>query len=78
MILALGAHADEFRGMIMARAGDTMIVNTGSGRLTVVLNANTRTKDDKGLEGLTFRRFAFRKIRSSIRSPSNSRFGLPS
>ena len=52
MILALGARADEVRGMIMARAGDTMIVNTGSGKVTVVLNANTRTKDDKGLFGL--------------------------
>jgi outer membrane protein OmpA-like peptidoglycan-associated protein len=52
MFLALGARADEVRGMIMARAGDTMIVNTGSGRVTVVLNGSTRVKDDKGLFGL--------------------------
>jgi outer membrane protein OmpA-like peptidoglycan-associated protein len=51
-MLAFGARGDEVRGMIMARAGDTMIVNTGSGQVTVVLNASTRVKDDKGLFGL--------------------------
>ena len=50
--LAMGASGAQVKGMIMARSGDTMIVNTGSERVTVVLTANTRTKDDRGLFGL--------------------------
>jgi len=50
---AFGARGDEVTGMISARAADKMIVNGSGGKKTVViLNANTRTKDDKGLFGL--------------------------
>jgi OOP family OmpA-OmpF porin len=53
LMLAFGAKGDEVRGMIMARSGDTMVVVNASGeKRTVVLNANTRVKDDKGLFGL--------------------------
>src|SRR5215469_11984022 len=52
MILAPGVRADEVRGMIQARAGDKMIVSGSSGKTVVILTANTRTKDDKGLFGL--------------------------
>ena len=52
LVLAFGAWGDEVRGLIMARAGETMIVNASGERRTVVLTANTRVKDDKGLFGL--------------------------
>src|ERR1700747_3368124 len=52
LVLAFGAWGDEIRGLIMARAGETMIVNASGERRTVVLTANTRVKDDKGLFGL--------------------------
>ena len=52
LMFAFGARADEVRGMIMARSGETMIVNASGERRTVVLNASTRVKDDKGLFGL--------------------------
>jgi OmpA-OmpF porin, OOP family len=48
----VGASNDEVKGMIMARAGETMIVSSSGEKRTVVLNANTRVKDDKGLFGL--------------------------
>src|SRR6201993_197717 len=52
LALPTGASSDEVEGMIMSRAGDTLVVS-GSGRKTMVLmNANTRVKDDKGLFGL--------------------------
>lgn len=43
---------DEVRGMIMSRTGQTLIVTSGGSRTTVVLTANTRVKDDRGLFGL--------------------------
>jgi OmpA-OmpF porin, OOP family len=46
------ARGDEVQGMIMSRAGDTLIVSGSNGRTTVLLSANTRVKDDKGLFGL--------------------------
>jgi len=57
-LLTLGiAHvtrADEtqIKGMIIARTGETLIVNGPGGKVTVVLTDDTRTKDDKGLFGL--------------------------
>jgi outer membrane protein OmpA-like peptidoglycan-associated protein len=36
----------------MSRAGSTLMVSGSSGRTTVLLSANTRVKDDKGLFGL--------------------------
>lgn len=42
----------EVKGMISARTGETLIVNSSDGNTTVVLTAETRTKDDRGLFGL--------------------------
>lgn len=36
----------------MSRGGDALVVSSSSGRTTVLLSANTRVKDDKGLFGL--------------------------
>jgi len=46
------AYGDDVKGMIIARTGETLIVDTGSGNTTVVLTDGTTTKDDKGLFGL--------------------------
>ncbi|MFZ0293588.1 MAG: OmpA family protein [Candidatus Sulfotelmatobacter sp.] len=43
---------DDVKGMIIARTGDTLIVNSSGGKTTVVLTDNTTTKDDKGVFGL--------------------------
>ncbi|MDE3136990.1 MAG: OmpA family protein [Acidobacteriota bacterium] len=58
VMVAFGAGSDEVSGMIMARSGDTMVVNTSNGKVTVVLNEATRVKDDKGLFGLDKQEFA--------------------
>jgi OmpA-OmpF porin, OOP family len=50
--LPVGASGDEVEGMIMSRGGDALMVSGSSGRTTVLLSANTRVKDDKGLFGL--------------------------
>src|SRR5215469_8530546 len=52
--IALGASEDETqtKGMIISRTGETLIVSGPSGKVTVVLTGNTRTKDDRGLFGL--------------------------
>jgi outer membrane protein OmpA-like peptidoglycan-associated protein len=42
----------QVEGMIIARAGDAMIVKTTDENTTVVLDDSTKTKDDKGLFGL--------------------------
>lgn len=42
----------QVKGMIMARTGETLIVNGRDGKYTVVLTDDTRTKDDRGLFGL--------------------------
>src|SRR5215472_2259986 len=49
---AFGDEKAEVKGMISGRAGDTLIVKSAQGNVTVVLTDNTRTKDDKGLFGL--------------------------
>jgi outer membrane protein OmpA-like peptidoglycan-associated protein len=46
------ASAEDLKGMIKSRAGDSMIVKTDSGDVTVALTDDTRTKDDRGLFGL--------------------------
>lgn len=50
----LRARGDETetKGMITSRTGETLIVKGQNGSVTVVLTANTRTKDDRGLFGL--------------------------
>src|ERR1700745_51912 len=50
--LPVGASGDEVEGMIMSRGGDALMVSGASGRTTVLLSADTRVKDDKGLFGL--------------------------
>ena len=42
----------EVKGMIASRTGETLIVKSGAETTTVVLTANTHTKDDKDLFGL--------------------------
>jgi len=52
---SVGAFAGdkaEVKGMIIARTGETLIVNGPDGRTTVVLTGDTNTKDDTGLFGL--------------------------
>jgi len=49
---AFGGEKAEVKGMIITRTGETLIVKSGEGTTTVVLTADTRTKDDKGLFGL--------------------------
>ena len=49
---AFGGDKAEVKGMIIARTGETLIVKSGQGNTTVVLTADTTTKDDKGLFGL--------------------------
>jgi len=46
------AFADDVKGMIITRTGETLIVKSGDQKTTVVLTDSTRTKDDTGLFGL--------------------------
>src|SRR5215472_5076221 len=51
---AFGASGDKAKvqGMIISRAGETMVVQNPEGKTTVVLADDTRTKDNTGLFGL--------------------------
>jgi OmpA-OmpF porin, OOP family len=51
-VFAFGGDKAEVKGMIIARTGETLIVNSGGGNTTVVLTGDTTTRDDKGLFGL--------------------------
>jgi len=53
-VSALGANGAkaEVKGMIIARAGETFVLKTVDGNVTVVLTDDSTTKDDKGLFGL--------------------------
>jgi OmpA-OmpF porin, OOP family len=51
-LVSISAFGDEVKGMIISRTGETLIVKTASGNVTVVISDNTTTKDDKGLFGL--------------------------
>jgi len=51
-VTASGAAKTKVKGMISGRAGETMIVNTAQGKVTVVLTDETVVKDDRGLFGL--------------------------
>jgi outer membrane protein OmpA-like peptidoglycan-associated protein len=50
---AFGAAGDKakVKGMIIARTGETLVVKTTEGNVTVVLADDTRTKDNVGLFG---------------------------
>lgn len=52
-ISAFGQTGDKakVKGMINSRTGDTFIVDTTQGNVTVVLTTSTKTKDNKGLLG---------------------------
>jgi len=54
VLAAIPAFGDEaeVKGMIITRAGDSLVVKTGSGTTTVVLTDDTTTKDDRGVLGL--------------------------
>src|SRR5262244_3923739 len=53
-VVAFGAAGDEakVKGMIISRTGETLIVKTSEGNVTVILADDTRTKDNVGLFGL--------------------------
>jgi OmpA-OmpF porin, OOP family len=52
-VAAFGAgDKAKVKGMIISRTGETLIVNSPDGKITVVLTDETRTKDDVGLFGL--------------------------
>ena len=53
-LTAFGASGDKAKvqGMIISRAGETMVVQNSEGKITVVLGDETRTKDNTGLFGL--------------------------
>lgn len=53
-VFAFAASGDktEVKGMITTRTGETLIVKSAQGNVTVVLTDATRTKDDTGLFGL--------------------------
>jgi outer membrane protein OmpA-like peptidoglycan-associated protein len=44
--------ADKVKGMIISRTGETLIVTNQNDKVTVLLNDDTKTKDDTGLFGL--------------------------
>ena len=53
-VSALGTSGDkvEVKGMITTRTGETLVVKSARGNVTVVLTGDTTTKDDRGLFGL--------------------------
>jgi len=50
-VTAVGAQT-KVKGMISGRTGETLIVTTDSGKVTVVLTEGTKIKDNRGLFGL--------------------------
>src|SRR5437879_5558832 len=53
-VSAFGASGDnaKAKGMIISRTGETLIVKTKEGKVTVVLDDDTKTRDKKGLLGM--------------------------
>jgi OmpA-OmpF porin, OOP family len=49
---AAGDKEVQVKGMIISRTGETLIVNSPKGKVTVVLTDETKVKDNKGLLGL--------------------------
>jgi outer membrane protein OmpA-like peptidoglycan-associated protein len=52
LMSCLTAFADDVNGIIKTRTGETLLVKTDSGDVTVVLTADTKTVDKRGLFGL--------------------------
>src|SRR5438477_10650600 len=52
-LAAFGASGDKakVKGMIISRTGETLILKTSEGNVTVILADDTRTKDNVGLFG---------------------------
>jgi OmpA-OmpF porin, OOP family len=59
-VSAFGAPGDkaEAKGMITTRTGETLVVKSAQGNVTVVLTDDTTTKDDRGLFGLAKERLS--------------------
>lgn len=51
-VASVAAFGAEVKGTITTRTGETLVVKTSDGNVTVVLTDSTRTKDDRGLFGL--------------------------
>src|ERR1700704_1358556 len=51
-LASVSAFGSEVKGMIISRTGETLIVKSAQGNVTVVLTDSTTTKDDRGLFGL--------------------------
>jgi OmpA-OmpF porin, OOP family len=51
-LASVAAFGADVKGMIISRTGDTLIVKSAQGNVTVVLTDSTTTKDDRGLFGL--------------------------
>ena len=51
-LASVSAFGADVKGMIISRTGETLIVKSAQGNVTVVLTDSTTTKDDKGLFGL--------------------------
>jgi len=53
-VSVFGASGDkaEVKGMITTRTGETLVVKSAEGNVTVALTDDTRTKDDRGVFGL--------------------------
>jgi OmpA-OmpF porin, OOP family len=53
LVASVGAFgADKVKGMISSRTGETLIVSNQNEKVTVLLNDDTKTKDNTGLFGL--------------------------
>jgi OmpA-OmpF porin, OOP family len=51
-LVSVSAFGASVKGMIMTRTGETLIIKTDQGNVTVVLTDSTKTKDDTGVFGL--------------------------
>jgi outer membrane protein OmpA-like peptidoglycan-associated protein len=51
-VASVCAFGADVKGMIISRTGETLIVKSAQGNVTVVLTDSTTTKDDRGLFGL--------------------------
>ena len=47
-----GAEGTKTKGIIISRTGETLIVNSSGGKVTVILTDRTKTKDNKGVFGM--------------------------
>src|SRR3954447_8173328 len=57
-LVSASAFGASVKGMIMTRTGETLIVKSDQGNVTVVLTDSTKTKDNTGLFGLATERLS--------------------